>query len=403
MAFDAHKNLAISTIATAPVPPTSGTSITVAGGEGARFPAVPFQATVWANGAIPTPANAEIVRVTGVNGDGFTITRAQENTTARAIVAGDLIAATITAKTIADIENGTNFPQVAIGSLVLTQDMGQYPVLRTNTIDGADDRVLYVCAGGAIADANRGAWFGIGGNESPTPGVMSINAGNVAAGKINFYTQNTARWTIHPSGGFGPPPDDPGTGNIAFPVGKLLKMGTISIGADFFAMGGFPGESNACIKQGVNGTTTVPIQIFYNSNGAVGGIDMAATSVVYKTTSDARLKTDHGPLTDLDVLRRTRVHAFTWTADGTPGRGVFAQEAITVAPFAVSEGTDERDDAGHLLRPWGVDYAKYVPDLLVGWQHHAAEILALQTTVTTLEDRIAALERRLAALAPDTQ
>jgi len=104
MPFDQHKNLAISTVTVPPTPLTSGDYLYVAAGEGARFPAPPFNATVWPAGQIPTPANAEVLRVTGITVDGFNIVRAQEGSTARAIVAGDLLAATITAKVITDIE-----------------------------------------------------------------------------------------------------------------------------------------------------------------------------------------------------------------------------------------------------------------------------------------------------------
>jgi len=104
MPFDAHANLAISTVTTPPSPASSGTTLTVTAGEGARFPAVPFNATVWPADAIPTPLTAEVVRVTAIAVNTFTIVRAQEGTTARAILPGDLIAATITAKTITDVE-----------------------------------------------------------------------------------------------------------------------------------------------------------------------------------------------------------------------------------------------------------------------------------------------------------
>lgn len=105
--MDAHKNLAVSTVATAPSPATSGTSLVVAAGEGGRFPTPPFNATVWPAGVLPDPLNAEIVRVTGVSTDTLTITRAQESTSARSVLVGDLIAATITAKTLTDIEGAT--------------------------------------------------------------------------------------------------------------------------------------------------------------------------------------------------------------------------------------------------------------------------------------------------------
>lgn len=103
--MDVHPNLAVSTVATAPSPATSGTSLVVAAGEGTRFATTPpFNATIWPANARPDPSNAEIVRVTARSTDTLTITRAQESSSARTVVAGDLIAATITQKTLTDIE-----------------------------------------------------------------------------------------------------------------------------------------------------------------------------------------------------------------------------------------------------------------------------------------------------------
>ncbi len=104
--MDAHANFAYSTVATAPSPATSGTSLVVASGDGTKFPAVPFNATIWPTGSRPSSANAEIVRVTGISTDTLTITRTQESTSARSVIAGDQIAATITKKTLTDIEVG---------------------------------------------------------------------------------------------------------------------------------------------------------------------------------------------------------------------------------------------------------------------------------------------------------
>lgn len=75
--MDAHKNFAYSTLLTAPSG-TSGTSLSVQSGHGTRFPAVPFNATIWPSGTMPTSANAEIVRVTTKATDTFTVTRAHE-------------------------------------------------------------------------------------------------------------------------------------------------------------------------------------------------------------------------------------------------------------------------------------------------------------------------------------
>jgi hypothetical protein len=101
---DAHKNFAYSLVATAPVPATTGTSLVVTAGQGALFPTPPFNVTVWPAGAQPTSTTAEIVRVTAVAADTFTIVRQQEGSTVRSIVAGDQVANTPTAKVFTDIE-----------------------------------------------------------------------------------------------------------------------------------------------------------------------------------------------------------------------------------------------------------------------------------------------------------
>ena len=111
MSFDAHKNFAVSTVATAPVPSTSGTSLIVNAGEGALFPTPPFNATIWSSiVANPLLSNAEIVRVTTISTDTFTIVRQQEGSSARSIQVGDKIAATITAKTLQDVESAVVGP-----------------------------------------------------------------------------------------------------------------------------------------------------------------------------------------------------------------------------------------------------------------------------------------------------
>ncbi len=122
MPVDPHKNFAYSTIATAPSPATSGTSLVVAAGTGTRFPAVSFNAVIWPAGSDPLSSNAEIVRVTAISTDTFTITRTQESTSARTVVVGDQIMAAITAKSFTDIEAGdfagaltSNSPTAGLG------------------------------------------------------------------------------------------------------------------------------------------------------------------------------------------------------------------------------------------------------------------------------------------------
>ncbi len=71
------KDAATGTVLTAPSPATSGTSLVLNAGEGARFPTPPFYAVAYANNTIPTASTAEKILVTAVATDTFTIVRTQ--------------------------------------------------------------------------------------------------------------------------------------------------------------------------------------------------------------------------------------------------------------------------------------------------------------------------------------
>jgi len=103
---DAYKNFAYSTVATAPSPAASGTSLVLASGDGAKFPTPPYNVVIWPTGANPLTTNAEIARCTALATDTMTLTRAQEATSARSVLVGDQIAAVITKKWLDDLLAG---------------------------------------------------------------------------------------------------------------------------------------------------------------------------------------------------------------------------------------------------------------------------------------------------------
>lgn len=84
---------------------SSATSITVASGQGARFPTLSagdyFYATL-----IDTSNNLEIIKCTARSTDVLTVVRGQESTTARTYSAGDRIEIRLTAQTFLDAVNG---------------------------------------------------------------------------------------------------------------------------------------------------------------------------------------------------------------------------------------------------------------------------------------------------------
>jgi hypothetical protein len=119
---------------------------------------------------------------------------------------------------------------------------------------------------------------------------------------------------------------------------------------------------------------------FSRSGVQIGSVTQSGTTgVLYNTTSDQRLKKDLGIATTTDVISRTVIHDFEWP-DGAKDRGVFAQEAELVKPSAVTKGSDEINDNGDLIRPWGVDYSKYIPDIIVELQKLKEDFEAYKTS-----------------------
>ena len=234
------------------------------------------------------------------------------------------------------------------------------------------------------------------GTDQGTNGIVSLYALSSTYTTANMFVQNSGVLYSSISGGLSIGAAH-ASGSIRFYAHGSTERGRFS------GFAGFPFYINTTAqltatdhKMGISvasgdyglvlrnnaAATTVSLIITQNSvGGIVGSITGNDTATSFNTSSDARLKTDGGLATDVSLLRATKIHNFTWTANGEASRGVFAQEAYAVAPFAVSKG----DDGDDITSVWGVDYSKYVPDLIVGWQQHDA-------TITQLAARIAALE-----------
>jgi len=136
VSVDARSNFAYSTIATAPVTATAGTSLVVAAGHGTRFPAPPFNAVIWPASQNPLTTNAEIVRVTAVSTDTFTITRTTESSASRSVQVGDQIHAGVTSKWFNDIVEG---PSSATANAIVRYDSTTGKLVKNTTCTINDD------------------------------------------------------------------------------------------------------------------------------------------------------------------------------------------------------------------------------------------------------------------------
>jgi hypothetical protein len=206
-------------------------------------------------------------------------------------------------------------------------------------------------------------------NHSGAPGwsyLQQSGAGlrffaQAASGVFEFWTNGAKRWSIDPVGAF--------------------------ITGPYSAGSAFTKSTPGLVEIGNAGTVAINHMVFFNANNICGQIQTAGNTTTYGTSSDARLKTDRGIARDTSILERTEIHDYEWNADGTPGRGVFSQDAHKVLPAANAPGTDERDDDGRLVKPWSTDYSKYVPDLIVGWQQHKIQLAALRAELDALKGR----------------
>lgn len=136
--MDAVSNFPNSLVATAPSPATTGTTLVVTAGQGVLFPAPPFNLVLTAAGAAPSLAASEIVRCTAITTDTLTVTRAQESTTAKTVVAGWQAYATATKNTFSQI------PNKAFDAVVATTG-GDYTTLGAALAAGASS--IYVRRG----------------------------------------------------------------------------------------------------------------------------------------------------------------------------------------------------------------------------------------------------------------
>lgn len=161
------------------------------------------------------------------------------------------------------------------------------------------------------------------------------------------------------------------------------------------AVGYNPAADYGTIYKASAAATGRAVQFWSNTEASVGYIQTTASATTYATTSDERMKDDLGLYKEINVIDKLIIHNFKWKHTGAMDRGVFAQEAYEVCPYAVSVGTDEIcEETGHFVRPWGVDYSQFVPDLIVYVQDMKKTIKEQQALIEQLSERLNKLEAK---------
>lgn len=178
MSFDAHTNFGYSKISAVDGPADESSRLAVRPGEGDRFPEPPFNATIWQDRSMPEPGNSTIVRVTDITNDVFTFVRNQEDSENREILVGDQIAATITRKTLRDIEDTVDGNDASAVHLTGTEIITGAKTFSAGSLLDKGNEVFNVKAYGAIGD---------GVTNDTTAVTAAITALNNAGGGILLF------------------------------------------------------------------------------------------------------------------------------------------------------------------------------------------------------------------------
>jgi hypothetical protein len=173
----------------------------------------------------------------------------------------------------------------------------------------------------------------------------------------------------------------PGTTRIYItPDGTTLFRRTTSLDPSYAA--GFEGA--VFFKCAVNGNNSV--NFFNASTTYVASIVTNASSVVYGTGSDYRLKEDLKDFNGLEKISKIKVYDFKFIKENDRMDGVLAHELQEIVPYAVTGKKDEIDDKGN-VKIQNVDYAKLTPILIKAVQEQQEIIKKLTNRITNLENK----------------
>ena len=188
-------------------------------------------------------------------------------------------------------------------------------------------------------------------------------------------------------------------------AGGNLLVGTTSAlgGALFTVVGSFGaylrsngGAGNEALNLHNTATSGTIYQITFRDGASAtsrGSVTTNGTGTAYNTTSDYRLKDNIAPMTGaLDVVQALKPVTYNWKVDGTASQGFIAHELQEVVPDCVTGEKDAVDADGN-PKYQGIDTSFLVATLTAAIQELKAIVDTQASTITTLTDRITALEQ----------
>jgi hypothetical protein len=193
--------------------------------------------------------------------------------------------------------------------------------------------------------------------------IMDIYQG--ANDPIIFTTNDAERMRIHTDG------------QVSMNTSSVLSAAWLSISVP-------SNNYNAIVLRdtGTSYSTGNYYQLFTNSSNTIAGsiAHVTATTVLYNTSSDYRLKEDFKDFNGLEILSNIKFYDFKWKNEDIRMHGVIAHELQEIVPLSVSGTKDELNDEGNIAAQ-GVDYSKLVPILGKAIQELKAEIEELKAKI----------------------
>ena len=186
--------------------------------------------------------------------------------------------------------------------------------------------------------------------------------------------------------------------------GNLLVGTTSALGGALFTVVGSlgaylrsnGGAGNEALNLHNTATSGTIYQITFRDGASAtsrGSVTTNGTGTAYNTTSDYRLKDNIAPMTGaLDVVQALKPVTYNWKVDGTASQGFIAHELQEVVPDCVTGEKDAVDADGN-PKYQGIDTSFLVATLTAAIQELKAIVDTQASTITTLTDRITALEQ----------
>jgi len=196
---------------------------------------------------------------------------------------------------------------------------------------------------------------------------------------IDFKVNNANRMRIDSSGRLLLGTTSSGSYSAKMRVIGRIEATSLAVTSNstIFYQGGNYGSPSIAVHGYTSSTTAnQKLMAFRNlSSSEKGSIKIQGNATTYNTSSDERLKENIQDAVDAgDKIDGIQIRQFDWIDGGEhQDYGVIAQELLTVAPEAVSEGYDEDE-------MMSVDYSKLVPTLI-------KEVQSLRARVAELEDK----------------